>query len=474
MTAPTLRNPGAGEDPDATRHRGDAAADPSRLAPQEMPPLEPADEPAGHLPKAAYKVLDIVRLSLHNLTVHAARSLLTMLSILFGVWSVIAMLAINEGAGVASERALRELGSSNIIVESVKPPQASAKASESTRGASTYGLTHLDARRLRDNVPRVARSVVSRRTSKLARVGANLLSVTVIATEPNYAELGRIDMRAGRFVSYADYLRAEPHCVITSQLARELFAYEEPLGQTLRLGSGGEAFRVVGVLDRLPRALAGSQVNPDACMVIPLTTDRSRMGELNFTIQQGSHTLERVEVSQVILQMEDEQAVLAGADVVRNLLQREHEDMDYHIEVPLELLRQQAKQQRLWNIMFTVIALVSLLVGGIGIANIMLASVTERTREIGVRRALGAKRRDITSQFLVESVTLTTLGGLLGIGVGTLIPFVVQMMLDIPAVLTSFTLFLPFVVAVLVGLISGLWPALRAARLDPIVALRHE
>ena len=190
---------------------------------------------------------------------------------------------------------------------------------------------------------------------------------------------------------------------------------------------------------------------------------------------QGNWSAEKVEVSQIILQMTDEKAVVRAAPVIRSLLSRYHENTDYNITVPLELIEQQEKQAELWNFMFLAIASVSLLVGGIGIMNIMLASVTERTREIGIRRALGAKRRDITIQFLIESVTLTTLGGLGGIITGgLLVPWIVQNILEFRTIITPVTLLLPFFMAAIVGLISGLYPATRAAKLDPIVALRHE
>ena len=424
--------------------------------------------------KSVYKILDVVRLSLRNLVTHAARSVLTTLSILFGVWGVIAMLAMNEGARIEAERSLRELGSSNIIIETVPPPQESAKATAQSWGAKIYGIKQIEADQICDNTPAVVRSAISHRTRKVARVGHHVLNVTVIGTEPVYAEVGRIEIVAGRFISHVDNLRRLPATVITASLAGRLFPGEDPVGQAIRLGPTGEAFTIVGVLQRLPRAMAGAGVDPDNCIVIPFLTDRSRHGELTVVISGSDRSFERVEVSQIILQMADEAAVLAGADVVRSILERSHEEKDYKIEVPLELLMQQAKQRRLWNIMFISIALVSLVVGGIGIANIMLASVTERTREIGVRRAMGAKRRDITVQFLVEAVTLTTVGGLLGIGMGLPIPAVIRTFMGLPAATSAFMLFLPFVVSVTVGLASGLYPALRAARLDPIVALRHE
>ena len=209
-------------------------------------------------------------------------------------------------------------------------------------------------------------------------------------------------------------------------------------------------------------------------MMIPYATDMAIFGELMYLREQGSRTGEIVEVSQLILQMRDEKAVLAGAEIARSLLERHHEGDDYEIIVPLELIEQAAEQSRLWTTVFVVIAAVSLLVSGIGIMNIMLASVTERTREIGIRRALGARRMDITIQFLTEAVMLTTVGGLIGIAVGLLVPALIERKLGFETHWSALTLMLPFVTAVISGLLSGLYPAIRAARLDPITALRHE
>jgi putative ABC transport system permease protein len=422
--------------------------------------------------KAIYKVADTVTLGLHNLVVHLARSGLTALGIVFAVWSVIAMLAINEGFSYESQQALRELGSDNIIIESVKPPNSESKASGQTGGALSYGLKRVDVARLRDSIPGIKRCVSVHRTLKFAyRPGRNL-AASVIATEPTYAQVARTDLTSGRFLSAADVLQNKPYCLVTQSLARRLFGYLDPIGRTLRLSN--EPFVVVGILSQLPRALAGSGGDVGNTVIIPLTTDHTRFGEYTIMWGKGGGTSEKVEVSQVILQMGDDRAVLNGANIARSLLARHHDQEDYEVTVPLELIEQRKKQQRLWNIMFLMIASISLVVGGIGIMNIMLASVTERTREIGVRRALGAKRRDIITQFLVESVTLTTVGGLVGIGIGMLVPWIVESFLNLKTIVSPATLLLPLCMAMIVGLVAGLYPAMRAARLDPIVALRHE
>ncbi|HOD82000.1 MAG: putative ABC transporter permease YknZ [Planctomycetes bacterium ADurb.Bin126] len=421
--------------------------------------------------KAIYKAGDIVLLGLHGVMVHKVRSALTVLGILFGVWSVIAMLAINAGASYESQMALRELGSNNIIINSVKPPteQKASEGRSGHHGALIYGLTDNDVRRLRANIPGLQDSVVVHRAAKTATANDRRINVAVISTEPNYPRVVQTDITAGRFISSYDMLRYQPHAVLTQGLADKLFPLADPLGKTVALD--GDPFIVIGIVRQLPATLAGTS---QSAILIPISTDRAQFGEFNIEFSQGSITSEKVEVSQLILQMANDDGVLEGAAIARNLLRRFRESQDYDVTVPLELIEQKRKQMQLWNYMFVSIASVSLLVGGIGIMNIMLASVTERTREIGIRRALGAKRRDIVTQFLVESVTLTAIGGTLGIAIGLLVPWVVQKMLGFLTIVTPSTLFLPFIMAVVVGLVSGLYPATRAAKLDPIVALRHE
>ena len=425
--------------------------------------------------RAIHKINDVIGLGLRSLTVHMVRSLLTMLGILFGVWSVIAMLAINEGAARKSQQELAKLGSDNLIVDAIKPPPESTRAGQTSLGVQ-YGLTNADVARLRDNVPGVVRCTVVHRTTRNAIVPARKVPVAVLGTEPSYLHAARLRLagRGSRFLTHADILRRRNVCVLTAELGRTLFGVKNPIGQRVRLA--GELFVVVGLTARPARIRRpGEGVAAASQVFIPISADRQRYGEMMFFGTEGSLTFEKVEVSQAILQMRDEDAVLAAAPIVRQLLNRFHDRPDFEIKVPLEEIEQKKAQARLWNYMFFAIAAVSLIVGGIGIMNIMLASVTERTREIGVRRALGAKKRDIVAQFLVESVALTMLGGILGILVGALaVPAVVRWVLELEAVVEWPTLAVPFGMAVIVGLVSGLYPAMRAARLDPIEALRHE
>jgi putative ABC transport system permease protein len=422
--------------------------------------------------KSAYKFGDILRLGLGSLALHKVRSFLTSLGIVIGVMSIIVMLAINEGAGEKAQQELRQMGSDNLLIKSVKPPEEDTGAAQE-RGALSYGLTYLDARRLQD-LPGVVRSVTAHLTKKRAIHGGKSVSVQVFGTDPAYMYLAKLRLVSGRFISAADLLRHRNVCVMTRSLARKLYRYEDPMWRSVQLG--GQAFTIIGLVDEPGRAVATVAGEVVSNLVfVPMTTDQTRFGKYMVDRTGSSRYIELVEISQVILQMTDEKAVVRGAKIARSLLGRQHGNKrDYDIIVPLELIEQLRRQQQLWNIMFFLIASVSLVVGGIGIMNIMLASVTERTREIGIRRALGAKRRDITTQFLVETVTLTTVGGLAGMALGLISIRFVGKPLEIEPIVSTVTLVVPLLMAVLVGLASGMYPAMRAAKLDPITALRHE
>ncbi len=419
-----------------------------------------------------YRAGDIVLLGLQSLLVHKVRSFLTALGILFGVWSVIAMLAINEGASYESQQALRELGTDNLIVESIKPPPEQAAAAQE-RGALTYGLDKQDVNCLRENLPGVLRSVTAHRTQKSAQRESRSIPSQILGVPPEYLELARLRITAGRFISASDRLDARNCAVITESLARRLFRHVHPIGKIMRLD--GQNFVVIGLAAEPSRSAAAVSAEMAANLVfIPDRTDQMRFGKYTIVRTGSQRMMELVEVSQAIFQMADEEDVIAGAKIARSLLARRHPKPDYEITVPLELIEQRRKQRRLWNIVFFFIASVSLIVGGIGIMNVMLAAVQERIREIGIRRAMGARRRDIVIQFLIESITLTTVGGVMGIVVGTAVPSIVQRVLGIEAIISVPTVIIPFFMAVVVGLVSGLYPAIRAARLDPITALRHE
>ncbi|HKI35624.1 MAG TPA: FtsX-like permease family protein, partial [Gemmataceae bacterium] len=271
--------------------------------------------------------------------------------------------------------------------------------------------------------------------------------------------------------------------VLGSAVADKLFPYEDPLKQSVRLGN--YFYRVVGVVaSRMPLAAVGGSsqsaedFNND--VYIPLRTCRVRFGEKILIRQSGSFSGEQVELSQVTLTMKDMDSVRPAGSVVKELLERYHLKNDYAVTVPLDRLEAAEREKTRFTQLLTVIGGISLLVGGIGIMNIMLATVTERTREIGIRRALGAKRRDIILQFLIEAVVQTTLGGLVGVVLGLMVVFTVPWIAEHvfathrPAVLNVPSILWALAVDLAVGILFGLYPAWRASRLDPIEALRHE
>ena len=420
------------------------------------------------------KLIDIVLLAFHSLRVHVVRSILTMIGIIFGVCSVSIMLAINAGAGKQSADLLRELGSTSIIFSSVKP--STGNSSTVSRGFSLflYGIKHTTVSCLVNNI----RDIDCYTT---LHIGGHLYyaredkqrMATVFGVEPKYAEVARPIMVQGRFISTIDMQQRNPHCVITAALARKAFKCENPLGKIIRLMD--RPFKVVGVMQRLPKTLEDTSVSEsDIPIFIPRTTEESMFSKMNVMSSQGNTVSEQVDVHQLIIKMRDEQAVIAATPIARRIIDKQQPNQDCAIKIPMELIEQRAAQRRLWDVLSFVIASVSLVVGGIGIMNIMLASVTERTKEIGVRRAIGAKKRAIVTQFLLEAVTMTMVGGVVGVTLGYLTPPYVGEYLNIVPIISISMLVIPFLMAIGVGVVSGLYPAIRAARLDPIEALRHE
>jgi putative ABC transport system permease protein len=236
---------------------------------------------------------------------------------------------------------------------------------------------------------------------------------------------------------------------------------------------------VVGILKQQSSGNArAGQIGADNLnedLYIPISAGRSRFGELQRIVSAGSRSYERNQLSEIAIAVDSEEVVPQTAEMVRKLLETQHkDDHEYEVIVPLELLQQAEHEKQIWNIVLGSIAGISLLVGGIGIMNIMLATVTERTREIGIRRAIGAKRADIVRQFLVETVVLSTTGGLIGIFLGISIPWAVTYFASIPTITSAWSIVVAFGISVLTGVIFGVYPARKAALMNPIEALRHQ
>jgi len=417
------------------------------------------------------RTLRNVQLGVKNLLLHKTRSVLTMLGVVFGVGSVIAMLAVGEGASQEALRRIRSLGSNNIIITSVKA--AEQRQQEARIFMDVYGLLYEDVERIARGFSAVERIVPAKLIQKEGRLGERVLDLRVVGTTPDWFALVRRPIIAGRILNERDEAARSAVVVLTELGARKLLAATDVLGEQLRIE--GSYYEVVGIL-RSETMGSGDIQTPDRDVdaYIPLSVARERYGDLFTRRSSGSSLRELVELHMIIAEVRDQEDVTDTAEGIERMLGRFHRNRDYILSVPLTLLRQAQATKRTFNVVLGSIAAISLLVGGIGIMNIMLASVTERTREIGIRRAIGAKRRQIVGQFLVETVVLSTIGGFIGMAMGIAIPRFITLFAGMPTVVTPLSLVLSLGISMGVGIVFGIYPALRAARLDPIVALRHE
>lgn len=444
-------------------------------------------------------LLRTIELALKSLMLHKLRSGLTMLGIVFGVFSVIAMLAIGEGASQQAQEQVLKLGATNIIVRSVKPPRETASSQSGNSFVLRYGLLRSDFDLLSKTIPTIEQAIPIRELTKPCRYLHREMNCRIVGCTPEYRDVNHLNMAQGRFISDEDRRTKDNVAVLGAGAAQTLFQYEDPLGKTVKIAD--RRYSIVGVTEsrEASAAIGGSMSGQDynSDIYIPLETLRVRMGDLDVDRRQGSFSAEQVELNQITLRIKDKDQVVATAAVIRESLAQNHKNTNqYSIVVPQELLKQAEQIKVIFNVVLGSIAAISLIVGGIGIMNIMLATVTERTREIGIRRALGAKQSDITAQFLTETMVLAGSGGLIGVVLGLLTPpafegmkkFATKFMFDggeatsevgtmflslTPEIVWS-SLPLAFGISVGIGVIFGLYPARAAARMDPIEALRHE
>ena len=432
-----------------------------------------------------------LKLSVRNLLLHKMRSSLTLLGTILGVASVIAMLSIGEGSKQDALDRIRGLGANNVIVRSLKPStEDSSSGSSGTQPAmvttsrykiNAYGLTYADLRALSGIPTRDAIVPMMMQRQDVHQTSRRLDQARVLATTPELLDVRNISIRRGRFIRSRDQETMANVAVLSDGAATALFGYDDPLAQPILIG--GTAFRVVGVLARRDSGLAragqsaGDDANQD--IFVPLETGRGRFGFLQREGSRGSREFDRVELSEITVAVAGGEAaadhVAPTANIVRGLLDKTHAGKsDYQVLVPLELMAQAEHEKRIWNLVLAAIAGISLLVGGIGIMNIMLATVTERTREIGIRRAIGAKKRDIIRQFLVETTVLSAIGGLLGIALGVSIPIAVTALAGMKTATSLSSIGLAFGISVAIGIVFGVYPAYKAASMNPIEALRQQ
>jgi putative ABC transport system permease protein len=437
------------------------------------------------------KIRRTISMAIRNLWLHKLRSFLSVLGIIIGTAAVISLMAFGEGSMQDALEDIKKQGLTNVIVTSVKPPEEATSQRRSF--VANYGLTDEDHRRFGETLKNLVTATLPMRVfpAELRPVtGSRLYNGRVVGTTPRHAIVYKLEnmIAAGRFLTEQD---EEPIprnvAVIGSEVASELFPGEDPINKTIRIAGKDRAFVVVGVLkERMPNTSGAEIEKYNGDMYIPLRACRALLGEISFIRTTGARGAEKVQLSQVVLTVDEKgdtdlvrDRVRSVAEIVRTQLSATHPKKDWDIRIPLDRLEEAERTRDRYRVLLAFIAGISLLVGGIGIMNIMLATVTERTREIGIRRALGAKRSDITLQFLLEAVVQTTLGGLIGVGVGLgmvfLVPYAAsQFGYRVPAAIHHWSIVLAFTVAVAVGVLFGWYPARRAAWLDPIEALRHE
>lgn len=406
--------------------------------------------------------LNIAKLGLID---HKFRSFLTMLGIIFGTASVIAMVSIGEGAKKQAISKYQDLGISNIIV---RDKDLSDPELEAVRMKFSQGLSMKDAEVIQQIVPGVQDVAPQTEIKTEAKFADKSSKATLIGITPSILKILNYRTDKGTFLNEDQYQRQLKVCVLGSGIAKQLFSYENPVTQSVKVGD--QWFEVIGVLQNKSLftetvgELAARDLNND--IYIPLSTFNKRIPRDNKFAS---------DVKQLTIKFENSDRLGESAAVVRSILMRRHfSNDDFSIVVPYELLKQEEKERRIYNLLLASIAAISLIVGGIGIMNIMLASVLERTNEIGIRRAIGGKRSDIMSQFVTEAVVLSISGGIIGVILGISLSLGISLVTDVKTSITFYSIVIAFGFSVLVGITFGYLPAKNAANLKPIESIRHE
>ena len=406
-----------------------------------------------------------IRLSIRGLADHKFRSFLTMLGIIFGVASVIAMLSIGEGAKREAIAKYQDLGVNNIII---REKAMSDNELEEVRAKFSPGLTIQDAEAIKEIVPGVGAVACQAETNSEVKYTDKSVRSTIIGISSDYLSMMNYKIGKGEFISEKHYNQKAKICVLGAGVANSLFLTEDPIGKMIKIED--QWLEVVGVLEskaiftETVGELAARDLNTD--VYVPLSMFLSRFPPENQLASQ---------IQQITVQIDDSGELLEASKLINEILRRHHfNNEDYGIVIPFELLKQEEKERQIYNYLLGAIAAISLIVGGIGIMNIMLATVMERTREIGIRRSIGARKADIMSQFVTEAVAISITGGLIGVLLGITLSLSVSLFTDVSTYIRPYSIFIAFAFSVIVGVSFGYLPAKNAANLKPVDSIRYE
>jgi len=427
-----------------------------------------------------------LQIAVTSLTLHKTRSLLTMLGIVFGVGAVISMLSIGEGARRETLEQIEILGVRNIIIRSLEQDAEESEPGETVR--KPMGITLKDAQAVKEVCGFAEKVAPTWETKVEARTYSGSSKATLVGATPDYAGMFNVRMSGGAFLNASNLDATANVCVIGSEIRYALFGFEDPLNRLVKIED--QWFTVLGVMEQKQslQTLDLPMSSANAMIFIPLTTAISKFnrelavsstvvfgrGRRRFA-QQAPQFVDRNTVDQITVQGDRDTPIEEAARVITRLLVSRHNmNMDFSVTIPDQLIEQSQKTQGIFNIVMGAIAGISLLVGGIGIMNIMLAGVLERTREIGVRRAIGATRSMIVVQFLAEATLLSIAGGIAGILLGWGLTNIITAYAGWRTIISFWSIALAFGVAAGTGILFGYYPAKRAADADIIEALRYE
>jgi len=434
--------------------------------------------------RAIAKYKETILIAVQSLTLHKTRSLLTMLGIIFGVGAVIAMLSIGEGARQETLEQIEVLGIRNVLIRSIPDEEVANGANESN--TRPIGLSLKDANAIKEICAFTERIAPTWENTIEARTIDGSMQTTLIGATPEYADIFNLKFSEGAFLLPHHLTIAANVCVLGQEVKKELFGFSNAVSKLVKLQD--QWFTVLGVIEEKKASTLsdGDLHSANAIIIIPITTAMAKyprevratsrfFGRRRFRSNTEEQYIDRSTVDQIAVQIMKNVSITEAARIISDIVQQRHNGQrDFVVTIPEELIAQSQRTQNIFNIVMGAIAGISLLVGGIGIMNIMLASVLERTREIGVRRAIGATRMMVIIQFLAEATMLSIVGGIIGIFLGWSLTGIISAYAGWRTIMSAWSILLAFTVAVATGILFGYYPAKQAAEEDVIDALRYE